>query len=115
MRRSRSLRSLSPRAPRPQALVRLALLVALLASVCLPAAAVDYALEPTYDPGASEGARKVWEIVLRPLDFVRLAASAPLWLVAWPVSLVTGGSDFAGEVTVELPFERTFQRPLGEL
>ena len=53
--------------------------------------------------------------MLRPLDFVRLAASAPLWLVAWPVSLVTGGSDFAGEVTVELPFERTFQRPLGEL
>jgi hypothetical protein len=36
-------------------------------------------------------------------------------VLAWPVTLVTGGGDFVREVCITLPVERTFRRPLGEL
>jgi hypothetical protein len=64
----------------------------------------------------SEPVRKGYDlVVLRPLDLVRFVSAAAFFPVAYPVSLVTGGSDFVLEVCIGLPFDRTFRRPLGEL
>jgi hypothetical protein len=60
--------------------------------------------------------RKTWDVVaLRPFDLIQLGVSAGFFVLAWPVTLVTGGDDFVREVCITLPMERTFRRPLGEL
>ena len=60
--------------------------------------------------------RKTWDLVaMRPFDLVQLGVSAGVFVLAWPVTLVTGGEDFVREVCITLPVERTFRRPLGEL
>jgi hypothetical protein len=60
--------------------------------------------------------RKTWDLVaLRPFDLIQLGVSAGFFVLAWPVTLVTGGGDFVREVCITLPVERTFRRPLGEL
>jgi hypothetical protein len=64
----------------------------------------------------SEPVRKGYDlVVLRPLDLIRFVSGAVFFPVAYPVSLVTGGSDFVLDVCIGLPFDRTFRRPLGEL
>jgi hypothetical protein len=65
---------------------------------------------------AEQFGRKVFDaIVLRPLGFVQTVVSAGFFLVAYPVSLVTGGSDHVIEVCIEQPVAQTFRKPLGEL
>jgi hypothetical protein len=54
-------------------------------------------------------------LVLRPLDLTTLAVSAGFFAVAYPVALVTGGSDFVREVCIDLPVERALRRPIGAL
>jgi hypothetical protein len=54
-------------------------------------------------------------VVLRPFDLVTLAVSAGVFVVAYPVALVTGGSGFVREVCIDLPVERALRRPLGAL
>jgi hypothetical protein len=60
--------------------------------------------------------RKTWDVIaMRPFDLIQLGVSAGFFVLAWPVTLVTGGGDFVREVCITLPMERTFRRPLGEL
>jgi hypothetical protein len=59
---------------------------------------------------------KVYDLVLlRPLDLTTLAVSAGFFAVAYPIALVTRGSDFVREVCIDLPVERALRRPLGAL
>lgn len=63
----------------------------------------------------SPAVRKTWDVVaLRPFDLIQLGVGAAFFVLAWPVTLVTGGEDFVREVCITLPVERTFRRPLGE-
>jgi hypothetical protein len=64
----------------------------------------------------SEPVRKGYDlVVLRPLDLARVVMGAAFFPIAYPVSLLTGGSDFVLDVCISLPIDRTFRRPLGEL
>jgi hypothetical protein len=54
-------------------------------------------------------------VVLRPLDLTTLAVSAGVFVAAYPIALVTGGSGFVREVCIDLPVERALRRPLGAL
>ena len=63
-----------------------------------------------------EGVRKAYDVVvLRPLDVARLVAGAVFLPIAYPVALVTGGTDFVLDVCILRPVDRAFQRPLGAL
>jgi len=53
--------------------------------------------------------------VLRPLSFIQTVVGVAFFIPAYPVSLVTGGSDHVVEFCVTDPVDRTFRRPLGEL
>jgi hypothetical protein len=60
--------------------------------------------------------RRIYDlVVLRPFDLTTLAVSAGVFVVAYPVALVTGGSNFVREVCIDLPVERALRRPLGAL
>ena len=65
---------------------------------------------------AEQFGRKVFDaLVLRPLGLVQTVVSASIFLVAYPISLVTGGSDDVIEACIEQPVAQTFRKPLGEL
>ena len=54
-------------------------------------------------------------LILRPLGLVQTVVSASIFLVAYPVSLVTGGSEDVIEICIEQPVAQTFRKPLGDL
>jgi len=69
--------------------------------------------EADHDPG---WVKKGWDLVfMRPFDLVGLGFGGVFWVIAYPVSLVAGGSTDVQEACITHPFERTFQRPLGRL
>ncbi len=60
--------------------------------------------------------RKLFDaLILRPLGLVQTLVSASFFLVAYPVALVTGGSDDVIEICIEQPVAQTFRKPLGDL
>ena len=48
-------------------------------------------------------------LILRPLGLVQTLVSATFFLVAYPVSLLTGGSDDVIEICIEQPIAQTFR------
>ncbi len=54
-------------------------------------------------------------VILRPLGLAQTAAGAAFFVVFYPVSLVTGGSDHVVDYCWKSPVHQTFQRPLGAL
>jgi len=54
-------------------------------------------------------------VVLRPLGFIQTAAGATAFLLAYPISLLTGGTDHVIDACITGPVDQTFRRPLGEL
>ena len=54
-------------------------------------------------------------VILRPLGVVQTAVGAAFFVVFYPVSLVTGGSDHVVDYCWKSPVHQTFQRPLGAL
>jgi hypothetical protein len=61
-------------------------------------------------------ARSAWDlVVLRPLGLVQTLVSLPFLVVAYPISLVTGGSEDVVEICWTQPVDQTFRRPLGDL
>ena len=65
---------------------------------------------------AEQFGRKVFDaLILRPLGLVQTLVSASFFLVAYPVALVTGGSDDVIEICIEQPVAQTFRKPLGDL
>jgi hypothetical protein len=62
------------------------------------------------------GAVKAYDaVVLRPLGFIQTAVGATVFLLAYPISLATGGTDHVVDACITGPVEQTFERPLGEL
>ncbi len=53
-------------------------------------------------------------LVLRPLSFIQLAFSAVVFVPAYPVSLLFGGSDDVMRACISEPAHQTFGRPLGQ-
>ena len=69
--------------------------------------------EADRDPG---WLKKSWDLVfMRPFDLVALGAGAVFWVIAYPVAHYVGGATEVTEACISFPFERTFQRPLGQL
>ena len=54
-------------------------------------------------------------VILRPLGLAQTAVGAAFFVVFYPVSLVTGGSDHVVDYCWKSPVHQTFQRPLGAL
>ena len=54
-------------------------------------------------------------VILRPLGLVQTAVGGAFFVVFYPVSLVTGGSDHVVDYCWKSPVHQTFQRPLGAL
>jgi len=74
------------------------------------------AAEETRAGADASPVRKAYDVVvLRPLDVARLVAGAAFLPIAYPVALVTGGTDFVLDVCILRPVDRAFQRPLGAL
>ena len=92
---------------------RLALAALLLVAQLAASPAAAEELRAVRDPGLVYQAYDL--VVLRPLDLTTLAVSLPFFVVAYPVALVAGGSDFVREVCLDLPVERALLRPLGAL
>ena len=66
--------------------------------------------------GVERVGAQTWDlVVLRPLGLVQTVVGAAFFAVAYPVSLVTGGSDHVVDYCIKSPVEQTFTRPLGEL
>lgn len=88
---------------------------AVLAGVCLLAstAAADDASALAVE---STWVRETYDaLILRPLAVVNMVAGAGCFAVAYPITLVTGGSDHVRRTFWDEPVERVFERPLGEL
>ena len=51
----------------------------------------------------------------RPLGLLEVAVGAAIFAIAYPISLVVGGSDGVVEACIEDPVDHTFKRPLGGL
>jgi hypothetical protein len=59
--------------------------------------------------------RVVFDVaVLRPLGFVQSVVGVAAFVIFYPVSLLTGGSDDVTRICITAPFDQTFRRPLGE-
>jgi hypothetical protein len=59
--------------------------------------------------------RTVFDIaVLRPLGLVQSIVGVAAFVIFYPVSLLTGGSDDVTRACITQPFDQTFRRPLGE-
>ncbi|UCE85236.1 MAG: hypothetical protein JSU66_12920 [Deltaproteobacteria bacterium] len=54
-------------------------------------------------------------VVLRPLGLIQTAAGATAFLLAYPISRLTGGSDHVVDACITGPVDQTFRKPLGEL
>jgi hypothetical protein len=54
-------------------------------------------------------------VILRPLGLVQTVVGGAFFVVFYPVSLVTGGSDHVVDYCWKSPVHQTFQRPLGAL
>ncbi len=88
----------------------------LLAWIVLTALAAPAHAEAGRTLAAEQFGRKVFDaLILRPLGLVQTVVSASFFLVAYPVSLVTGGSDDVIEICIEQPVAQTFRKPLGDL
>ena len=92
---------------------RFALVALLLVAQLSAGSAAAEELRAVRDPGLVHQTYDL--IVLRPLDLTTLAVSVGFFAVAYPVALVTRGSDFVREVCIDLPVERALRRPLGAL
>jgi len=92
---------------------RLGLVALPLAAWLAAGSAVAEELRAAGDPDPVRGVYDL--VVLRPFDLATLAVSAGVFVVAYPVALVTGGSGFVREVCIDLPVERALRRPLGAL
>ena len=77
-----------------------------------PAAPMTYEA-PAKPPTVPEVAFDL--VILRPLGLVQTAVGAAFFVVFYPVSLVTGGSDHVVDYCWKSPVHQTFQRPLGAL
>lgn len=73
-------------------------------------------------PPPSEGwdARRVGKgafdlFLMRPLNVAQLVVGSAMFVVFYPVTLLTGGEDQVVEYFVKDPAKTAFQRPLGEL
>jgi hypothetical protein len=66
-------------------------------------------------PGGTPSAgQKVYDaVVLRPFGFVQAVVSAAVFVVLYPVALVTGTTTDLTEMCITGPVEQTFRRPLG--
>lgn len=61
-------------------------------------------------------AKPVFDLtVQRPLEAVQLAASAVVFVPAYPVAWLFGGERDVYEICLRDPFQRVFDTPLGEL
>jgi hypothetical protein len=59
--------------------------------------------------------RIVFDIaVLRPLGLVQSVVGVAAYVIFYPVSLLTGGSDDVTRACITGPFDQTFRRPLGD-
>ena len=60
-------------------------------------------------------ARSAYDLVaLRPLGFVQVVGSAAVFVVAYPVSLLVGGSQTVKEVCLTGPVDQVFRAELGD-
>jgi hypothetical protein len=65
-------------------------------------------------PAPSTGQKIYDAAVLRPFGSVQAVVSAAVFVVLYPVALVTGTRDELTEMCITGPVEQTFKRPLGE-
>jgi hypothetical protein len=65
-------------------------------------------------PAPSTGQKIYDAAVLRPFGFVQAVVSAAVFVVLYPVALVTGTTGDLTEMCITGPVEQTFKRPLGE-
>ena len=56
----------------------------------------------------------VADFFVRPLGFVTLVFGTAAFLIALPVSLITGGTENNAEMLVRRPYRFTFERDMGE-
>ena len=54
-------------------------------------------------------------VVLRPFGLVQTLVGAGFFIVAYPVSLITGGEADVVDVCISGPVDQTFRKPLGQL
>ena len=88
----------------------------LVACFVLAASAAPAHAEAERPLAAEQFGRKLFDaLILRPLGLVQTLVSASFFLVAYPVALVTGGSDDVIEICIEQPVAQTFRKPLGDL
>ncbi len=65
-------------------------------------------------PTPSTGQKIYDAAVLRPFGFVQAVVGAAVFVVLYPVALVTGTTADLTEMCITGPVEQTFKRPLGE-
>jgi hypothetical protein len=70
--------------------------------------------ETSVRPTPSTGQKIFDAAVLRPFGFVQAVVSAAVFVVLYPVALVTGTTGDLTEMCITGPVEQTFKRPLGE-
>jgi hypothetical protein len=86
----------------------------LLAFASAPPAKAEEARGQPGGPGIHE--KLVDAVFVRPVGFVATAAvSGAFFLVAYPVSLVLGDSEWVVDVCIREPIDHYIKRPLGEL
>ena len=54
-------------------------------------------------------------VILRPFGLVQTIVGAGFFVVAYPVSLVTGGEADVVDICITGPVDQTFRKPLGQL
>ena len=89
-------------------------------TVVLSALALVLAASPARALDPVEPVRKTHEVVIdvavaRPLAAVRLLVGGAAFVVAYPLSLVLGGTDHVVDHCVKDPLDDLLLRPLGEL
>jgi hypothetical protein len=83
--------------------------IALLAPIATATDAREVRAEPTRE-------RKIYDaVVLRPLAFGNLMAGSVCFVIAYPITLMTGGTGHVRRYCWDEPVDRVFRRPLGEL
>ncbi len=110
------------RGARWTAVSALALAVAVLAVAPGRVAAVGYETADSADRSRVQWKqepsfpRKLLDaMVLRPLQFVQVVASAAIFLPAYPMAWPFGGGDDVIEACITEPVDRLFRKPLGDL
>ena len=54
-------------------------------------------------------------LILRPFQFVQVAASAAVFLPSYPISFLFDGEEDVMDALITEPSDRLFRKPLGEL